>query len=140
MLKTLEATIDPEGRIRFREKIRLTRSQRVLVTLLDEENAPAGDDEGGVARMLALLSAPDFRARPFGSAAELEAMVEQNRSTAAKTVTGSPNAPAFPAASARAGHAPKQSRTYARPSPSTLKRSKPTACRCRKDGRKPGPG
>ena len=79
MLKTLEATIDPEGRIRFREKIRLTRPQRVLVTLLDEENAPAGDDEGGVTRMLALLSAPDFRDRPFGSAAELEAMVEQNR-------------------------------------------------------------
>lgn len=79
MLKTLEAIIDPEGRIRFREKIRLTRSQRVLVTLLEDENAPSGDEEGGVARMLALLSMPDFRGRPFGSAAELEALVEQNR-------------------------------------------------------------
>jgi len=79
MLKTVEATLDPEGTIRFKERIRLTRPQRVLVTLLEEESAPPDDEEGSVARMLALLAAPAFRDRPVGSAAELEAIVEQNR-------------------------------------------------------------
>lgn len=79
MLKTLEATLEPEGTIHFREKVRLTRSQRVLVTLLEEDSAASDDEPGSVARMLALLASPAFRNRPFGSAKEVEATVEQNR-------------------------------------------------------------
>jgi hypothetical protein len=79
MLKTIEATLDPEGTIRFSEPIHLTQPRRVLVTLLEEESLPTDDSDGDVARMLALLVEPMFRNRPFGSAEELEATVEQNR-------------------------------------------------------------
>ncbi len=79
MLKTIEATLDPEGTIRFKEQLHLTRPQRVLVTLLEEESAAPDDEAGSVARMLALLATPAFRDRPVGSAEELEATVEQNR-------------------------------------------------------------
>lgn len=79
MLKTLEATLEPEGTIHFREEVRLTRSQRVLVTLLEEDSAASEAGPGSVARMLALLAEPAFRDRPFGSAEELETIIEQNR-------------------------------------------------------------
>jgi hypothetical protein len=79
MLRTVEGTLDPEGRIRFREQLNLTRSQRVLVTLLDEESAAEGDQTGNSKSLLALLVAPEFRDRPTGSPEALEAVVEQNR-------------------------------------------------------------
>ncbi len=79
MTKTVEAIIDPEGTIHFRDKIRLTRPQRVLITLLEEESTTPDGEDGSVAQMLALLAEPLFRDRPFGSAAELEATVEHNR-------------------------------------------------------------
>jgi hypothetical protein len=79
MLKTLEGTLDPDGAIRFREKIRLTRSQRVLVTLLEEDDAAGDEPENGYTRLRVLLAAPEFRDRPYGSAEELENRVEQIR-------------------------------------------------------------
>ena len=79
MLKTLEATLEPEGTIRFREQLHLTRPQRVLVTLLEDESASVTDEMGSVAQMLALLATPTFRNRQVGSAEELEAIVEHNR-------------------------------------------------------------
>lgn len=80
MLRTLEGTIDPEGKVRFRETAHLTRPQRVLVTLLEEEATPASDPGSG-SQLLALLNTPAFQDRPFGSADELEATVEANRVT-----------------------------------------------------------
>ena len=41
MLRTVEATLDADGRLHFREALKLRRSHRVLVTLLDE---PVCDD------------------------------------------------------------------------------------------------
>jgi hypothetical protein len=37
MSQTLEATIDPKGRITLHEKISLEKERRALVTVLDEE-------------------------------------------------------------------------------------------------------
>jgi hypothetical protein len=43
MLKTVEAVIDPEGRVRLLEPLEVTGSRRVLVTLLPEAADEAGD-------------------------------------------------------------------------------------------------
>ena len=80
MLRTLEATLDPEGRVRFREAVQLTRPQRVLVTLLEDEATLPTAEPGSVDQLLALLATSAFSRRPFGLAEELEAMVESNRS------------------------------------------------------------
>lgn len=79
MMRTLEGTLNPEGTIRFSETVRLTRPQRVLVTLLEEESASPAHEADPLARLLSLLAAPEFRDRPYGIAADLEALVEQNR-------------------------------------------------------------
>jgi hypothetical protein len=79
MLKTLEGTLGPEGTITFREDIQVTKSQRVLVTLLGDADAPVNGERGGVERVLALLARPEFRDRPVGSAAALETAVAENR-------------------------------------------------------------
>lgn len=80
MLRTLEGTLDPEGQVRFREPVSLTRPQRVLVTLLEDDTALAVAEPGSVSQMLALLATSPFSDRPYGLAAELEATVESNRS------------------------------------------------------------
>ena len=80
MLRTLEGMLDPEGQVRFREEVHLTRPQRVLVTLLEEDAAFPVAEPGHVNQLLALLATPAFRERPYGLAAELEATVESNRS------------------------------------------------------------
>jgi len=36
MLRTVEATLDADGHLRFREQLKLQGTRRVLVTLLDE--------------------------------------------------------------------------------------------------------
>ena len=36
MLKTVEAVLEKDGRIHLREKVNLSRAQRVLVTFLEE--------------------------------------------------------------------------------------------------------
>jgi hypothetical protein len=37
MLKTIEAVIEKDGHVRLLEEVRLSRSKRALVTILDEE-------------------------------------------------------------------------------------------------------
>lgn len=41
MLRTVEATLDAEGQLHFREQLKLRGSHRVLVTLLDQ---PVADE------------------------------------------------------------------------------------------------
>jgi hypothetical protein len=79
MLKTLEGTLDPEGTITFREQLHLTKAQRVLVTLLGDEDASTNGEGGDVSRVLALLARPEFRDRPVGDALALETAVVLNR-------------------------------------------------------------
>jgi hypothetical protein len=40
MIRTVEATVDEKGQVRLSEPLRLSRSQRALVTILDEEPLP----------------------------------------------------------------------------------------------------
>ncbi|HEY2159292.1 MAG TPA: hypothetical protein VGH33_26940 [Isosphaeraceae bacterium] len=44
MIRTVEATIDPQGVIRLLEPIPLGRTRRALVTVLDEEPAETNDE------------------------------------------------------------------------------------------------
>lgn len=78
MLNTLEGTLNPDGTIHFRERLRLNKSRRVLVTLLEEEDALPEDAER-MKRLQALLAAPEFRDRPYGSPEELETVIDHNR-------------------------------------------------------------
>lgn len=80
MLRTIEGTLDPEGTIRFHEQVYLTHSQRVLVTLLEEQEATESDESAdGAARLRALLASSKWINRPYGAADELEALVEDLR-------------------------------------------------------------
>jgi hypothetical protein len=82
MLRTLEATLDPAGRVRFSEEVRLTRSHRVLVTLLDDELATGlyAGQEGNLNQVLTLLASPEFRRRSYGNPEAMEAQIQENRS------------------------------------------------------------
>ena len=40
MIRTVEAIVDEQGQVRLSEPLRASRSQRALVTLLDEEPLP----------------------------------------------------------------------------------------------------
>lgn len=44
MIRTVEAMVDEQGQVRLSETVRLPRSQRALVTILDEEPAPEIDE------------------------------------------------------------------------------------------------
>jgi hypothetical protein len=82
MLRTLEATIDSEGKVHFAESVQLKKSHRVLITLLDDEitQQPTNGTPqvGSLQRILALLSSPEFRERPYGSPEEIEATIQEN--------------------------------------------------------------
>ena len=41
MLKTVEAVIEKDGHVRLLEEVRLSRSRRALVTILDDEREPS---------------------------------------------------------------------------------------------------
>jgi hypothetical protein len=42
MIRTLEAVIDENGHVRFFEPVHLPAARRALVTILEEDPAPAG--------------------------------------------------------------------------------------------------
>ncbi len=44
MLRTIEAVIDEQGTVRLLEAVRLPDVRRALVTILEDELAPRGDD------------------------------------------------------------------------------------------------
>lgn len=44
MLETVEATIDPSGNVRFKEKISRGRFRKGYLTILDEESAEVEDN------------------------------------------------------------------------------------------------
>lgn len=65
MIKTVEAVIDEQGRVRLLEPVAVARSQRALVTILEEEPAP---DLHEVARLSESALADDWN-RPEEEAA-----------------------------------------------------------------------
>lgn len=44
MIRTVEAIVDEQGRVRLTEPVQLPRAQRALVTILDEEPASHVDE------------------------------------------------------------------------------------------------
>jgi hypothetical protein len=44
MLQTIEAVIDTQGRVRLLEKVKLGKSRKALVTILDENEIPVVDE------------------------------------------------------------------------------------------------
>jgi hypothetical protein len=81
MLRTLEATLDPAGKIQFVEDVKLTRRQRVLVTLLEDDLVESQPETqaGNIKQLLDLLALPRFRRRPYGSPKAMEATIHENR-------------------------------------------------------------
>ena len=57
MIKTVEAVIDEQGRIRLLERVEVARTQRALVTILEEEPAP---DVVDIARLSESVLAEDW--------------------------------------------------------------------------------
>lgn len=69
MLRTYEATLHPDGMLSFRNDVSLRGTYRVLITILDEAEAPVEPQAadtlplGDVRRTLQLLSSPAYQAR-----------------------------------------------------------------------------
>jgi hypothetical protein len=51
MIRTVEAVVDEQGQVRLTEPLHLTRSQRALVTILDEDPAPEVDETARLSEM-----------------------------------------------------------------------------------------
>lgn len=81
MLQTVEGIIDVDGQIRWLEPLRVARPSRVLVTLLPDTNGSHIEPEGNLAALQAFLKSPDFVNRPVGSAAALEAQIQEMRNS-----------------------------------------------------------
>ncbi len=85
MLQTHEATLHPDGTLAFRNDVPLKGTHRVLVTILEEavaQVAPVTADRlppGDVQRTLRLLNSPLFQERPYGSTADIEKTIKENR-------------------------------------------------------------
>ena len=92
MFRTLEATLEPKGFLRFTENLVVTRPLRVLVTLLDgpDETVDSANilsipshsilaaQQNGP-RILELLRSPDFANYPPGDPDEIEATINEIR-------------------------------------------------------------
>ncbi|MDP2827303.1 MAG: hypothetical protein Q8O37_01720 [Sulfuricellaceae bacterium] len=76
---TLHAMLQPDGHVILPEPLRRERPVPVLVTFLDEPEAPA-TSAGNAAATLALLQSPAFRALPQGDSAEVEQRIAALRS------------------------------------------------------------
>lgn len=68
-MRTYEATLHPDGMLSFRNDVSLRGTYRVLITILDEAEAPVETQAadtlplGDVRRTLQLLSSPAYQAR-----------------------------------------------------------------------------
>ena len=81
MLQTVEGIVDVDGQIRWLERLRVVKPSRVLVTLLPDTNGSRVEPEGNIAALQAFLQNPDFVNRPAGSAAEIEATIQEMRNS-----------------------------------------------------------
>ena len=55
MLEAIEATIDPFGHVKLSKKVRLNRSRRAVVTILDEDPPKTTDNEWSLKGSAVLL-------------------------------------------------------------------------------------
>lgn len=81
MLRTVEGIVDVDGQIRWLEPLRVAKPSRVLVTLLPDKNETHSEPAGNIAALQTFLQSPDFLNRPTGSAAEIEAQIQEMRNS-----------------------------------------------------------
>lgn len=81
MLKTLEATLDGEGKIHFLEKVELQGTHRVLVTLLDAsgQKNEMTKQESNTGSVLAFLRENRLPNESRLTAEEIDAQIENER-------------------------------------------------------------
>jgi hypothetical protein len=81
MLQTVEGIVDVNGQIRWLEPLRVAKPSRVLVTLLPDSNGTHSEPAGNIVALQAFLQSPEFVSRPAGSAAEIEAQIQEMRNS-----------------------------------------------------------
>ncbi len=80
MLQTVEAEIDVNGNIRLCEPVKVTKTTRALVTLL-EDTTDSTTDKGNAAEILAFLRANRIPSAMRRSAEEIDAQIEEERNS-----------------------------------------------------------
>ncbi len=75
MLTTVKAEIDVGGDIRLLEPVKVTKTTRAIVTLLEGGNGSQSNAE----KMSAFLQKPEFKNRKSYSAEEIEAQIREAR-------------------------------------------------------------
>ncbi|MEZ5426533.1 MAG: hypothetical protein R2747_09730 [Pyrinomonadaceae bacterium] len=73
MLTTIEAEIDVDGKVRLLEPVKITKTTRAIVTLLEDKNGSQGNAE----KMSAFLQKPEFKNRESHTAEEIEARIQE---------------------------------------------------------------
>lgn len=66
MLRTVEAIIDQDWVVRLLEPLRLSTSSRALVTILDQEIAPDGDESAMLSDLILCQITSNPFSDPFG--------------------------------------------------------------------------
>ena len=77
MLTTVEAEIDVAGNVRLLEPLKLTKTSRAIVTVLDNQNGTQNSEN----KMSELLKNPEFANRKSYSVEEMEARIEELRNS-----------------------------------------------------------
>jgi len=78
MLRTVEAEVNIDGSVRLLEPLRVTKTSRALVTLLDTENVSASQ-KGNAAEVLKFLQENRLPAYARPRAEEIEAQITEAR-------------------------------------------------------------
>ncbi len=78
MRQTVEAEVDIDGSVRLLEPLRVTKTSRALVTLLDTENASASQ-KGNAAEVLKFLRENRLLENTRPSAEQIEAQIAEAR-------------------------------------------------------------
>ena len=81
MLTTIEAEIDIYGNVRLLEPIKLRKKSRAIVTVLEDTNDNNPETKENAKQVSELLKTPDFANRKSYSVEEIEAQIEEARSS-----------------------------------------------------------
>ena len=81
MMQTVEAEIDIAGNIRLLEPVKLTKTSRAIVTILDEKVEVEETRKGDGHKLLELLKSPEFADRKSYSAEEIDAQIDEIRNS-----------------------------------------------------------
>jgi hypothetical protein len=80
MLQTVEAEIDVNGTVKLLEPLRVKKKTRAIITLLEETNGKE-KSKGNAGKIIELLNNPDFANRKSISAEDIEAQIDEARTS-----------------------------------------------------------